>query len=95
VFDTTNRVIRCRGRAQALLARYSLDALILLPPDHYLTTVLLRKLHRQVGHMGMNAMTMEVRNEIILAAQTLSKSDQGQGHTRPTRKMSEGQRNGL
>jgi hypothetical protein len=38
-------------------------------------------------------MTMEVRNEIILAAQTLSKSDQG--HTRPMRKMSEGQRIGL
>ncbi len=55
VFDTTNEIIRCKGRAQALLARYNLDALILFPPDHYVTTVLLRKFHRRVGHMGLNA----------------------------------------
>jgi hypothetical protein len=60
-FDTTNRVIRCVGRQQALLAHYKEDALVLLPPDHYLSTVLIRDIHKRVGHLGMATMITAIR----------------------------------
>jgi len=60
-YDTTNRVIRCVGRQQALLAHHKEEALVLLPPDHYLSTILIRDLHRKPSHLGMSTIIITIQ----------------------------------
>ncbi len=52
----------CTGRQRQYLTYQEQDALVLLPPEHYLTEVLLRHIHKhETGHLGINAMTITVK----------------------------------
>jgi hypothetical protein len=53
-YDATGKVIRCTGRQTRYLTYQEQDALVFLPPEHYLTEVLLRHIHQhETGHLGM------------------------------------------
>ncbi len=56
IFDTTNMIIRCVGRQQAMFSHQKILPLILLPPDHQVTKLIIWDLHKhESGHLkGLN-----------------------------------------
>jgi hypothetical protein len=45
-YEAVNKVIRCTSRQKQYLTYQEQDALVLLPPEHYLTEVLFREIHQ-------------------------------------------------
>ena len=64
LFQDKNGIWRCRGRIQNAAIPYSTKHPILLPKDHHLTTLFVRKAHERVLHNGVRETLTELRSKL-------------------------------
>ena len=61
-FLDEDMIIRCRGRLQNSSLQYEAKCPILMPRDHYVTTLLIRRCHESVMHNGTRETLAELRS---------------------------------
>eukprot|EP00112_Aurelia_sp_Birch-Aquarium-sp1_P020281 Seg5190.1 transcript_id=Seg5190.1/GoldUCD/mRNA.D3Y31 product="hypothetical protein" protein_id=Seg5190.1/GoldUCD/D3Y31 len=61
-FLDEDMIIRCRGRLQNSSLEYDAKFPILMPRDHYVTTLLIRRCHKNVMHNGTKETLAELRS---------------------------------
>ena len=61
-FLDEDMIIRCKGRLQNSSLQYEAKCPILMPRDHYVTTLLIRRCHESVMHNGTKETLAELRS---------------------------------
>ena len=62
VFEDNNGLLRCRGRLKNSRLPYAVQFPLILPTNHYLTTLLIRQAHERVCHNGVKETLTQLRS---------------------------------